>query len=116
MAFTDLKKLPEKLSDWAFLVSTISRGVDYDLGVRQQHKQRNAEMTSKLKTFWVADSVTDVENGWTVESNNRIGTPEFWADCDKQHPQFDDDGAWFCIVKAVELDDDRNWVTDVIGR
>jgi hypothetical protein len=26
------------------------RGVDYDLGVRQQHKQRNAKMTIKTRT------------------------------------------------------------------
>jgi hypothetical protein len=25
------------------------RGVDYDLGVRQQHKQRNAKMTTTIK-------------------------------------------------------------------
>ena len=35
------------MPDWAFFVSTISRGVDYDLGVRQLPKQRNAKMTSQ---------------------------------------------------------------------
>jgi hypothetical protein len=46
------------LPDWAFFVSTISRGVDYDLGVRQLPKQRNAKMTYGIKKASNAPSGT----------------------------------------------------------
>jgi hypothetical protein len=75
-------------------------------------KQRNAKMAAKSKTFWVADSATDIENGWTITSRNAIGSASFWADCDEQVEPFEG----FRIAKAVEVDCDCNLLGDIIWR
>jgi hypothetical protein len=70
------------------------------------------KMAAKSKTFWVADSTTDIDNGWTVTSRNAIGSASFWADCDEQVEPFEG----FRIAKAVEVDCDCSWIGDIIWR
>jgi len=63
-----------------------------------------------MPKFWIADDKTDVENGWTIYTNHPIGSKEFWAACDAEFPPFSNEEETFRISKAVELDEDGNWV------
>jgi hypothetical protein len=65
-----------------------------------------------IKKYWIADSKTDVENGWTIYTEHKIGTEQFWVACDAElPPHFDPElqETWI-IAKAVEIDDNGEWV------
>jgi hypothetical protein len=63
-----------------------------------------------MARYWVADNHTDIENGWSIETSHPIGSPEFWQACDEELPPHMEDGVLFRIIKAVEIDEDCNWV------
>ena len=56
------------------------------------------------KRFFVADQETDLNNGWTIETNFDEGTKQFWEDADRQV------GCGVRLNKAIEVDRDCQWV------
>ena len=64
----------------------------------------------KIKTLFVTNDDTDLENGWTIRTKARAFSPEFWQECDDEY------GKGF-ITKAVLIDEDTyDWIGDIVWR
>lgn len=61
-----------------------------------------------IKRYFIADLETDLENGWSIETDKDFGSNDFWEACDLE--------VGFRVEKAVEVDSNCEWLGDNLWR